>query len=259
LPSSIATISKIQQTSTDDHTQQDHNASQPSSEALQILYDDYPWYASYYTIADAETKIARLNEQLNILNENNRSPITIEVHETLSIQDNVSQNEPDNDDDVEDFHVVHRRKRIPSSTTTHTQTSSSTIVTTKPSVSSDIDLEPIILHGHPSVPIITAPIVSQTTNIPGKTKHKKKKKEKGETFFFDAPELISADMNRQKEDATQSELVKQEHPVNIATTDFSQADQAITGEHEQIQPTSTEVSNEKQQQEVLSALITSNI
>ncbi|CAF3698084.1 unnamed protein product [Rotaria sp. Silwood1] len=259
LPSSIATISKIQQTSTDDHIQQDHNASQPSSEALQILYDDYPWYASYYTIADAETKIARLNEQLNILNENNRSPITIEVHETLSIQDNVSQNEPDNDDDVEDFHVVHRRKRIPSSTTTHTQTSSSTIVTTKPSVSSDIDLEPIILHGHPSVPIITAPIVSQTTNIPGKTKHKKKKKEKGETFFFDAPELISADMNRQKEDATQSELVKQEHPVNIATTDFSQADQAITGEHEQIQPTSTEVSNEKQQQEVLSALITSNI
>ncbi|CAF5172589.1 unnamed protein product, partial [Rotaria sp. Silwood1] len=77
----------------------------------------------------------------------------------------------------------------------------------KPPVTPDIDLEPVILHGHPFAPTITSSIASQPTNIPSNTKYKKKKKEKGETILFDAPELTSSDRNKHGADATQSKLV----------------------------------------------------
>ncbi|CAF5030296.1 unnamed protein product, partial [Rotaria sp. Silwood1] len=201
-------------------------------------------------------KIDRLNKQSNFVNEENHSSTTLEFHETPTTQDNVSQNEQDKDDDNEGFHIVHHRKRIPSSST-HTKTIQSAIITSKPSINSDIDLEPVILHGHPSAPVVASSIAPQSTSIPSKTKQKKKKKEKGETILFDAPELISPDVNKQKVDTVQPELVEQERPVNIETTGLFETSQPIKHEQEQLQPTSTEGSNKQQQPEVLPTLITS--
>ncbi|CAF4351815.1 unnamed protein product, partial [Rotaria sordida] len=165
-----------------------------------VLYDDYPWYSSYYTIADAELKIPQLYKQLNFVNEQNHSPTKVELQEKLSTHDHKLENKQDQGDDNEGFHIVQRRKRIPSSTT-QTKTSPSTITTIKPPIHPDIDLEPVILHGHSTTTITTSPIASQTITIPSKTKHKKKKKDKTEMIFFDAPQLITSDVNKQKSDA----------------------------------------------------------
>ncbi|CAF3933118.1 unnamed protein product, partial [Rotaria sordida] len=240
-------LSSIQQTSIDDHKQQDEAVSKPSSQKLQVLYDDYPWYSSYYTIADAELKIPQLYKQLNFVNEQNRSPTKVELQEKLSTHDHKLENKQDQGDDDEGFHIVQRRKRIPSSTT-QTKTLPSTITTIKPPINLDIDLEPVILHGHSTTTITTSPIISQTITIPSKTKHKKKKKDKTEMIFFDAPQLISSDVNKQKSDALQSQLVEQERPKNIEIVDSSQINQREKYEDEQLQPISTVISTEQRQQ-----------
>ncbi|CAF3976038.1 unnamed protein product, partial [Rotaria sp. Silwood2] len=249
-------LSSSHQTLTDDHIHKNKFVNKPSYQKLQVFYDDYPWYSNTYTIADAETKIARLYKQLNVVTDENRSSTVVDLHETPSTHDHELENEKDEDDDEEGFHTVHRRKRIPSSTT-HAKTLPSTIMTTNSSMSPDIDLEPVILHGHPTDPTITSPIVSETTNIPSKTKHKKKKKEKPEMLFFNAPELILTDTSKQKSDTAQSELVEQKRSVKIETADSSEINQTIKHECEQLQSTSTEISH-KQQPEVLSTLVTVN-
>ncbi|CAF4364160.1 unnamed protein product, partial [Rotaria sp. Silwood2] len=251
-------LSSTLQTSVEDRKQQDELMNKPSCEKVEVFYDDYPWYLSYYTIADAETKLGTLYRRSYSFNEQNYLLTRVDVHEKLSSHDNEIQNEKDIDDHDDEFHVVHRRKRIPSSTT-HTKILPSTAITTKTSISSDIDLEPVILHGHPTAPTITNPIVSETTNIPSKTKHKKKKKDKTEMIFFDAPELISSHAKKEKIHDTQSALVEQEHPSNIETMDSSQLHQTIASAYETLHSTSTEISNEQKQPEVLSALSTSNI
>ncbi|CAF3726740.1 unnamed protein product [Rotaria sordida] len=250
-------LSSIQQTSIDDHKQQDEAVSKPSSQKLQVLYDDYPWYSSYYTIADAELKIPQLYKQLNFVNEQNRSPTKVELQEKLSTHDHKLENKQDQGDDDEGFHIVQRRKRIPSSTT-QTKTLPSTITTIKPPINSDIDLEPVILHGHSTTTITTSPIISQTITIPSKTKHKKKKKDKTEMIFFDAPQLITSDVNKQKSDAPQSQLVEQERPKNIEIVDSSQINQREKYEDEQLQPMSTVISTEQQQPEDLSTSVLPN-
>ncbi|CAF4216369.1 unnamed protein product, partial [Rotaria sordida] len=202
----LTTLSSSPQISTDHLKQQDEVADKASTQNYQVHYDDYPWYSSYYTIADAELKIPQLYEQLNFVNEQNRSP-------------------------------------------TKVMTSPSTITTIKPPINSDIDLEPVILHGHSTTTITTSPIVSQTITIPSKTKHKKKKKDKTEMIFFDAPQLISSDVNKQKSDALQSQLIEQERPKNIEIVDSSQINQREKYEDEQLQPMSTVISTEQQQQQ----------
>ncbi|CAF1628016.1 unnamed protein product, partial [Rotaria magnacalcarata] len=66
-----------------------------------------------------------------------------------------NKGQPDDDG----FHLVQRRKRVPSSTT-----QSQVIPTINTTLSPDIDLEPVVLHGHPSVPITIPPILSQPEN-----------------------------------------------------------------------------------------------
>ncbi|CAF3936497.1 unnamed protein product [Rotaria sordida] len=251
-------LSSIHQTSIDNYKQQDDVAHKPSTQKYQVHYDDYPWYSSYYSIADAELKIPQLHKQLNFVNEQNYSPTKVELQEELSTHDYKLENKQDQGDDDEGFHIVQRRKRIPSSTI-QTKTSPSTITTIKPPINSDIDLEPVILHGHSTTTITTSPIVSQTITIPSKTKHKKKKKDKTEMIFFDAPQLISSDVNKQKSDALQSQLVEQERPKNIEIVDSSQINQTIKHEYEQLHPIPTAISSEQQKPEVLLSVITSNI
>ncbi|CAF3854486.1 unnamed protein product [Rotaria sordida] len=256
--STLTTLSSSPQTSTDHLKQQDEVAHKSSTQNFQVHYDDYPWNSSYYTIADAELKIPQLYEQLNFVNEQNHSPTKVELQEKLSTHDHKLENEQDQGDDNEGFHIVQRRKRIPSSTT-QTKTSPSTITTIKPPINLDIDLEPVILHGHSTTTITTSPVVPQTTTIPTKTKHKKKKKDKTEMIFFDAPQLITSDVNKQKSDALQSQLVEQERPKHIEIVDSSQINQTIKHEYEQLHPIPTAISSEQQKPEVLLSVITSNI
>ncbi|CAF5097382.1 unnamed protein product, partial [Rotaria sp. Silwood1] len=170
-----------------------------------------------------------------------------------------SQDEKDKDDDDDGFHVVHRRKRIPSSST-QTKTVPSTFVTSKLSISSDIDLEPVVLHGHLSAPVVSSPIASETKDTSSKAKHKKKKKDKSETILFDAPDLLSSDLNKQQTVVgVNSELVEQERPVDIKTRDSSDTSQTVTHELEQLQSTSSEISKEQQPSNVLSTLITPTV
>ncbi|CAF5224435.1 unnamed protein product, partial [Rotaria magnacalcarata] len=115
------------------------------------------------------------------------SPITVniqsELNENVSTHNHVLDVSSEQDDGG--FHVVQRRKRIPSS-----NTQARIIPTTNTIFSSDIDLEPVVLHGHPSAPIPTPLILSQPEDSVSKKKTKKKKKDTQETIFFDAPELL---------------------------------------------------------------------
>ncbi|CAF5165805.1 unnamed protein product, partial [Rotaria magnacalcarata] len=110
------------------------------------------------------------------------------------------------------FHVVQRRKRIPSS-----NTQARIIPTTNTIFSPDIDLEPVVLHGHPSVPIPTPLILSQPEDSVSKKKTKKKKKDKQETILFDAPELISFDVNKQGNDKLHSQPADRVPSNNVET------------------------------------------
>ncbi|CAF4845393.1 unnamed protein product, partial [Rotaria sp. Silwood2] len=57
------------------------------------------------------------SDQITSNTEQNRCPTIAELHERPSAHDHELENVKDEDDDEEGFHIVHRRKRIPSSTT----------------------------------------------------------------------------------------------------------------------------------------------
>ncbi|CAF5169025.1 unnamed protein product, partial [Rotaria magnacalcarata] len=120
--------------------------------------------------------------QVTATDVNNQS----ELNENVSTQNRVLENSTEQSDDG--FHVVQRRKCIPSSTT---QTQGDVPTTT--TLSSDIDLESVALQEYPSVPIATPRMTSPTLDTVCKKKHKKKKKDKQETIPFDAPEFVSSD------------------------------------------------------------------
>jgi hypothetical protein len=163
---------------------QDEAKKKSSYPQLQVINDNYPWYTSYFSIADAEARFAELHKPLNLLNEQSPSVTKVDVQSDTTQNKEVQDGQ---DIDDTDFQVVQRRKRIPSSTT-HEKATSSTTITTKPTFSTDIDLEPVILHGHPSAPVPILPIISQTTDTTSKEKQKKNKKQKKEIILFDAPE-----------------------------------------------------------------------
>ncbi|CAF5139265.1 unnamed protein product, partial [Rotaria sp. Silwood1] len=68
------------------------NQSNIASSQPKIHYDDYPSYSNSDTIADAEKKLGKLSEQLNIVNEQNYSPTIVELHEKHTTNDNELQN-----------------------------------------------------------------------------------------------------------------------------------------------------------------------
>ncbi|CAF4176370.1 unnamed protein product, partial [Adineta steineri] len=167
------------------------------AQQLQVINDDYSWYSSHYSIIDAESNLGRFYSQLNPPKEQSSTPPAANIKNSKT------------EDDHDEFHIVQRRKRIPSSTT-HDKTLASSTLTTKLPVSPDIDLEPFILHGNPNVPVPIPPIIEQTTDRSSKKKQKKKKHEKIETILFDAPELILSDMNEKTNDNMQSSTAKEE-------------------------------------------------
>ncbi len=206
--------------SSDDHKQEDEVEPKLSDQELQVISDDYPWYSNYYNIVDAEAKIAQLQQQLNITIDQSPLPQKHELQE----------------EDEDGFHVVQRRKRIPSSTT-HEKTGSSTIVRTQLTLSPDIDLEPIILHGQLGASTIIPSNVTQTSSIISKKKHKKKKKDKKEMILFDAPEPTLSDINTLEIGIVQTEKLGEKHEVNNEMTTSSvihQAMQSIVSDEKEI-------------------------
>ncbi|CAF4160296.1 unnamed protein product, partial [Adineta steineri] len=184
-----------------------HNEAQQSSlhQQLQIINDEYPWCSSYYTIIDAETNLDRFYNQLLVNEQSSISTTVNNQNEHLNTQNKKTQD----DDNDNGFHIVQRRKRIPSSTT-HEQSVSSSTMTTKSPLSPDIDLEPIIIHGNPNVSVPIPPIIEQTTDRGSKKKQKKKKKDKIDVILFDAPELILSNMNKKTNDNMKSSTVQEE-------------------------------------------------
>ncbi|CAF4016640.1 unnamed protein product, partial [Adineta steineri] len=170
----------------------------------QVMNDDYSWYSSHYSIIDAESNLDRFYSQL-LVKEQPSVPTTLNnKNEDLNIQNNKQQDD--------EFHIVQRRKRIPSSTT-HDQSPPSSTITTKSSLSPDIDLEPFILHGNPNISVPISPTIEQTTDKGSKKKRKKKKKDKIDVILFDAPELILPDINKKTNDTIQSSTVKEENEI----------------------------------------------
>jgi hypothetical protein len=233
------------QPSADDNKQEEEVEPKVFDQELQVIGDDYPWYSNYYSIVDAEAKIAQLQQQLNITIDQSPLPQKHELQE----------------EDEDGFHVVQRRKRIPSSTTQEKKLSS-TILTTEPSLSPDIDLEPIILHGHPGASIIISSNVPETTSIisKNKPKKKKKKKDKKEMILFDAPEPTLSDMNKQEIDTVQACRIEEEEnksQENDGRIGSSLMDQIVKHEVEVLNPISTVIYNE-QKSEILSTSIILN-
>ncbi|CAF3497813.1 unnamed protein product [Rotaria sordida] len=195
---------------------QDQDEKKPSQQ-LQVIGDDYAWYSSHYTIADADAKMGQLYEELSHTLkqlEQRPRPTTLEfspephekipipdydrqvlvetqdtrekVHELAQISTTITttittpQDEQYKDEDEDDFQVAHHRKRIPSSSTTvHKRTSSPTMIPSKTTHSPDIDLVPLALHGHPVSPISSSSSsISQTTTSSSSSKKKNKKQKK---------------------------------------------------------------------------------
>ena len=158
---------------------------------LQVISDDYPWYASHYSIIEAETRFSQVYPQLHhsdqALSSSANTHLLAESVEKTVVESAKVQEEHDQDDTG--FQIVQRRKRIPSSTIHEKPFSSINDVTDVP-VSPDIDLKPVLLHGNPNAPISHRPLLSQAIDAtPKKKRQKSKKNDKKEMILYDAPEL----------------------------------------------------------------------
>ncbi|UJR22676.1 hypothetical protein I4U23_025713 [Adineta vaga] len=185
---------------------------------LQVIYDDYPWYSSYYIIVDAETKMAQLHNLLNCSRKQSILATPVEHQKQILEQIN-PQNLKTGTKDEDDFQCS---KRIPSPLPT-------LISSTKLSLSPNIDPKPVVLHerANTSIPI------SQPVGIVAKKKHKKKRNNKEDIVSFDAPELTTSNDNKQDFHILQSAtVVKLEHP-KINEPSIINATQELSNEQQQ--------------------------
>ena len=220
--SEIELLSATQPPVTDDSEQQEtitttstSIAEEKPSQPLQVVNDDYPWYSSYYTIADADAKVAALYQRLsNTIKQLDQRPssTTVEfqpeplekisssdydrqaltdtkdtrekVHELAQLSTKITSttskttttSSPEEpENDDSGFQLVQRRKRVPSSTV-YEKTSS--VTTPQSPLSPDIDLIPLVLHRQSSVPSTAPSTISQTTTTTTTSTSSKKKKDK---------------------------------------------------------------------------------
>ncbi|CAF5188401.1 unnamed protein product, partial [Rotaria magnacalcarata] len=230
---------------------------QQLSQPLQVIGDDYPWYSNYYTIADADGKLGPLYEALTNTVEQleQRPPPTIvkfqpEPHERVVIPDDDHQTltetkdtrakvhelaqisasltsslTPTQDEQINDedgFQVVQHRKCAPSSTTQQ-ETSSYTQITSETTPSPDIDLIPVVIHGHPVSPTGTmSTSASENSTITSSTN------------------LSISDTNKHESDTVKSEVVEEHTEITqpqvlpcVHTDDSTEIEQSLpTAKHE---------------------------
>ena len=267
-------------------TSQDQSEQKPSQQ-LQVISDDYPWYSSYYTIADADESVPELYTKLSYTVkqlEERPSSRTVEfqpepyekvttpeydrqalddtkdtrdkVHElaqmstilTTPATTTISQNEQDkNEDEVQ---IVQHQKRIPSSTTQEKPSSSVTTITTTASASPLIDLTPVVLETRPDAPILISPIDSQTTTpvTSDTTSTKEKHKEQKE----DKQEMILFDASLPSTtDTTEQKSETVESPMVEEhvepTTESEPIPTSTTNDSQQIEPISEDMQEQFEQ------------
>ncbi|CAF4105836.1 unnamed protein product [Adineta steineri] len=211
---------------------------------LQVMNDDYSWYSSHYSIIDAESNLDRFYSQLLVKEQPSVATPVNNKNEDINIQKNKAEDYGDDDG----FHIVQRRKRIPSSTT-HDQSLPSSTITAKSPLSPDIDLEPFILHGNPSISVPIPPIIEQTTDRSSKKKQKKKKYDKSNAILYDAPELILSNMNKEINNTLQSQIVLEENcEKNISVTKIPLINETFSDEVKQVYEDSSILSSKLQQE-----------
>ncbi|CAF0835128.1 unnamed protein product [Adineta ricciae] len=138
-----------------------------TEQKLQFLYDDYPWYSSYYTIVDAETKLAQLHSLLDF----SRKQSTL----LTSVQ---HQNQERKTTHEDSFQIAQHHERTHSSATQiHVPSLPPSISITEISISSNIDSAPAVAHEQSQAVTPMSSVASQPTGTTIKKKHKKKKKE----------------------------------------------------------------------------------
>ena len=246
---------------------------------IQAGDDDYPWYSSYYAIADADPKMSQLYENLtNTIKqlEKRPPPTTLKFHstpyepvtiheydrqalmDTKDIREKVhelaqlssalrttmgtSPDELDTNDD--EFQVVQRRKRV-SSLPVLDKTSTPTMNTIEALLSPDIDLKPLVIHGNPDAPgnVSPIPLVTAITGRTRKRKHKKRKKDKSEVLLFDAPMPSITDSTEGKPETLQSEVLHE----RMKTTQSSILPSFIDNESREMDQTLKQIEHEFQQ------------
>ena len=249
---------------------------------LQVIGDDYAWYSSHFTIADTDAKLGELYNKLSeTVKQLDQRPslTTVEVqpepHEKLATPDydqqaladtketrekvhelaqlsktltTASQDEENVDEDG--FQIVQHRKRG-SSSTIHEKTSPTTTRATESSASPDIDLVPVVLHGHPSASNTVPSDISQTTDtttttsssVSDKKKSKKRKKDKKEPVLFDAPVPTTSDANEEKAETAQTSVTEE----RINTTESDSSPSSATHDSVPIEQVTDEIKDEDKQ------------
>jgi hypothetical protein len=206
-----------------------------SCQQLQVINDEHPWYLSYYSIVDAEAKLARVYEQLNLAIEQPSSPITVKF------QTQLQDKQVKHDDEI---HITQHQKHIPLSIT-HEKTPQSTIITTELAFSPDIAVESTTFGKHSNTSITVPPIVSQTTNTSNKKKHKKKKKDSKEVTLPDTFQpKIETEQSYIKEQIDQAkpeikQHLEQLYPISDTTSIISNTENLKQTDDKKNQSTSS--------------------
>ncbi|CAF1166515.1 unnamed protein product, partial [Adineta ricciae] len=246
-----------------------YKARQP--QALQVLNDEYPWYASYYTIADADANMGHLYKRLSRTLEQLEQrppPTTVQfepepyqilktpeydrqalldtedtrekVHELAQISKKISpsstMHESDEDDEVQ---VKQRRKQKSVPATKEKTSSPSTTPKNK------LSLSPENEQADESVP------VAQTmSTISSKKKNKKSKKDKKDAATSESLVLSKPDVDEPKPEPTLSSTKVEpvESVESKQTTSSVAADSAQIEEQQKI----SDGRSEEQQAEPLS-------
>jgi hypothetical protein len=245
---------------------------------LQVMNDDYPWYSTYYTIADADENIGQLYKKLSRSLEKLQQrppPTTVqfqpEQHEKVTTPNYDRQALADTKDTREKVHELAQLSTKLTTTSTieqenddgfqvEQQLSHVPSSTTKSAASPDIDLTSVVLHGHADASIILPSNVAQTTTttttISTKKKHKKQKKDK--------PETVRSQVSEERLETIESSLL-----LSSTTSDSLQTDQTseeIKHELDQLHQTTDEFNqkliderNDKHQAQPLSTSSISEI
>jgi hypothetical protein len=247
-----------------------------------MISDDYPWYSSYYTIADADTQMSQLYKKLSYTIEQLQQrppPATVEFqpepHEKVITPDYDRQALADTKETREKVHELAELSTILTSTTT------STIDASQSEPDKDEDGFQVVKGGKhvPSSTIDekTSPSTTITTTTTASDKKRpKKKKDKTETTLADARVPSISDIHEQKSSdvqlpeveerikTTESELLpsliasdspQTKQVVEDINHELNQLHQTINESEQKV----TDTKSEEQQSEPLSTSILSDI
>ncbi|UJR26385.1 hypothetical protein I4U23_007717 [Adineta vaga] len=248
-------------------------------QSLQVVNDEYPWYASYYTIADADANMGPLQfepepHEIVTTPEYDRQALVDtrdtreKVHElaqmsTKHSRSNTIEETEAKDDDDGEFQIIKSRKHTPSSITHPKTPSPSTTPKNKSTVSSDNEQKSAVLQDRVDVSTTASSNIPETTTTTtsSKKKHKKQKKDKKDTAVLDTSVPSTPDADEQKLELAPSPLqvertesVEPKHKSSSVTTDSLQIEQQQKTVDSSKQKSFDERSEEQQAEPISSSI-----